>query len=711
MLLEGKYLFLKSCSGTSLSILDVARNALVQRHELGCPIVSLVSYNNALLIALDKKVILFNLNKSSIDRSWKVHQGISSLSLLGDTLYVLSRGYGTLRHEEGLKKKAKGEMTTVLTINLADDQARKATELFGFAGHGAACFSPSFARLLYYCSASNELVVRALLDGSSVSIALPSIPLLICSHKEDGSFFYADKSGCIHHCYQLLPTSTLQLLSKKQRSVHRLHWHASQPSVMELTEDGQFLVSGGTEGVLVLWSLSEGHGSESRRFLPHLNSPISALSLAKDCFAVRTNDEAIHMVSPSSMNISSVFYLPRIGTPHSQLVQDPFNANSVYVLPGLSGTMLSCDVPAQKGVELVDVAQQNAPSNPDSASAIVSQVRLTAISPSMKRMATWDDGDSLSIPESSSLQVLRFWRREKGKWLQQKAFQRIHRSLSCLSFSSSYLLSGGDSQAIIWSENQNKWFPIKKLAFRGMSVSSAAFSQDGSVLAITYSSASASLIVLYETEGFSQVAVFEASAATQSWLSFSEDCLIHACPTGVSVYDLGSLSLTWSLRLSLLSICFSPSSFAMLVNDGHKQYILTMGVEKPVPLACYRHSNPLISISFACPKVGSEEDDDGVEREIVQTTMRLVALEESSQLVVINSLQEEEEQEMEQLTWENTPLSLDPVQVPNAKRTMSSMMIKSVPDYELFLRSIPGHELPDCISAFSRFIRIKLTKS
>ena len=61
-----------------------------------------------------------------------------------------------------------------------------------------------------------------------------------------------------------------------------LHWHAHAVSALQFTPDGAQLLSGGEEGVLVLWKMHSGTaaGSDGREFVPRLGAPIVSLAVA-----------------------------------------------------------------------------------------------------------------------------------------------------------------------------------------------------------------------------------------------------------------------------------------------------------------------------------------------------------------------------------------------------------------------------------------------
>jgi NET1-associated nuclear protein 1 (U3 small nucleolar RNA-associated protein 17) len=55
-----------------------------------------------------------------------------------------------------------------------------------------------------------------------------------------------------------------------------LQWHAAAVGAITFSSDGNYLLSGGVEAVLVLWSLVSG-GTAAKQFLPRLGAPICQL--------------------------------------------------------------------------------------------------------------------------------------------------------------------------------------------------------------------------------------------------------------------------------------------------------------------------------------------------------------------------------------------------------------------------------------------------
>ncbi|KAB8338978.1 hypothetical protein FH972_021917 [Carpinus fangiana] len=78
-----------------------------------------------------------------------------------------------------------------------------------------------------------------------------------------------------------------------------LHWHREAVGALAWSADGNYLISGGVETVLVLWQLDTG----KKQFLPHLESPIQSLTISPSgaSYVVRLGDNSIMVLSTSEL--------------------------------------------------------------------------------------------------------------------------------------------------------------------------------------------------------------------------------------------------------------------------------------------------------------------------------------------------------------------------------------------------------------------------
>ncbi len=78
-----------------------------------------------------------------------------------------------------------------------------------------------------------------------------------------------------------------------------LHWHRDAVSSLKFSRDGNYLISGGTETVLVLWQLETG----KTQFLPHLTSEIErvVVNAEGDRYAIQMGDNSIMVLNTSEL--------------------------------------------------------------------------------------------------------------------------------------------------------------------------------------------------------------------------------------------------------------------------------------------------------------------------------------------------------------------------------------------------------------------------
>ncbi|PWY66856.1 WD40 repeat-like protein [Aspergillus heteromorphus CBS 117.55] len=89
----------------------------------------------------------------------------------------------------------------------------------------------------------------------------------------------------------------------KNVTPRRLHWHRSSVNSVRWSRDGNYIISGGNESVMVLWQLDTGR----KQFLPHLSSPIGniVVSTSGNSYAVKLADNSITVLSARELQPSS----------------------------------------------------------------------------------------------------------------------------------------------------------------------------------------------------------------------------------------------------------------------------------------------------------------------------------------------------------------------------------------------------------------------
>ena len=113
-------------------------------------------------------------------------------------------------------------------------------------------------------------------------------------HPTEPCIAIGDKVGKINFWY---------CFEKEQRSnpvTTSLHWHAHAVNCLAFTS-ADYLLSGGEEGVLVVWQLE----TEHKDFLPRLASDILSIAVSPDqtLYALVHKDNTIRIVSATNMKI------------------------------------------------------------------------------------------------------------------------------------------------------------------------------------------------------------------------------------------------------------------------------------------------------------------------------------------------------------------------------------------------------------------------
>ncbi|KAE8387172.1 WD40-repeat-containing domain protein [Aspergillus alliaceus] len=83
--------------------------------------------------------------------------------------------------------------------------------------------------------------------------------------------------------------------NRKTGTPRRLHWHRDVVNVVRWSRDGNYIISGGHESVMVLWQLDTGR----KQFLPHLSSPICniVVSSTGNSYVIKLADNSIIVLS------------------------------------------------------------------------------------------------------------------------------------------------------------------------------------------------------------------------------------------------------------------------------------------------------------------------------------------------------------------------------------------------------------------------------
>ncbi|KAM7541341.1 hypothetical protein Aperf_G00000038754 [Anoplocephala perfoliata] len=228
-----------------------------------------------------------------------------------------------------------------------------------------------------------------------------------------------------YHFIKMKFVEDCRLLHPKRVKRSGMHWHGFAVTALAFTREGKHLYSGGLEGVLVKWDLTDSFGGfRSRSFLSMLSSPIQAISApggaAGDCVVVLLERNSFFVVNGSLQIIykhSNFDQIPNrwreatVPLPNSSialaLCSSAFPPDShasmlpsfPVLLPGALGSLQVIDAANGKIISSMDMNQRHYVMCDEVPTPLISEALL---------MASWCDGEwiatysELKLPRMAS---------------------------------------------------------------------------------------------------------------------------------------------------------------------------------------------------------------------------------------------------------------------------------------------------------------------
>ncbi|GLI71536.1 hypothetical protein VaNZ11_016768 [Volvox africanus] len=423
----------------------------------------------------------------------------------------------------------------------------------------------------------------------------------------------------------------------KEPPLTTVHWHAHPVGALVFSEDGTYLLSGGEEGVLVLWHLE----TNRRSYLPRLGGPILGLHLSPvdpAKYLARMANNVVCVINTATMKVETMVLGIKLAPHVPMLPPAGVNGGAVAVLPAGSAAalgggsggggvlVLSCDnaelqfydIARDQHLKLMQVVPRNAISSTESTMSPAAAgsggggggpappapfVVLLALSPDGSVLATVDVRPDAG-PYGSTEACLKFWdsaallksgsgSNPKGgaPFMLNTRVDEPHRDVvtSLVYHPCRHMVvttggSGLDSEFKVWiQEGQRpeaatgvhpitaaittaatRWRCRSIGGYKSLPMTAAAFSADGSVLAV----AAAARVTLWDAESNALVAVLPAAAAgpaavvgptaatplTQLLFIPGTPFLVSSSATCLAVYNLLTATLHWCLPLHAMSI-------------------------------------------------------------------------------------------------------------------------------------------------------------
>ncbi|KAJ3180297.1 WD repeat-containing protein 75 [Geranomyces variabilis] len=427
------------------------------------------------------------------------------------------------------------------------------------------------------------------------------------------------------------------VIAKEKPISSVLHWHPHQVNGVAFSADGEYLLSGGDEAVLVVWQLS----TRRKQFLPRLSSPIRSLSISPDqaMYAVTHGDNSIRVIASATMFTKFISagpppYDTSSGRPW-QMIREPRD-DSVAIF-GLGGSLQFYDVTADQRLQQLEVTSTESSAKvkgrPSVNVAVVTHVAFAANNAWMMTVDDRLDGTA-SMWESR----LKFWnyKPDSATYVMNTRVDRPHKGHVtgvAISERKSAVLraatTGSDKYFRVWTllppnaDSQEAWSCLYSGAYRELVPESASFSSDNSLVAVTFHQ----VVTLWSASGNLLHSVLTAPSPVRS-VDFlgGSGYVISYSGHFLHVWDLLKGALWWSLRVNIAHLAVDNAScqFAVITHEDISRprknkfglvhgipeevssRILVFEADSPTPVATFVRRGRCLSSTFLPKASGTE---------------------------------------------------------------------------------------------------------
>lgn len=414
-------------------------------------------------------------------------------------------------------------------------------------------------------------------------------------------FSIGDSIGQIYRYHQL------QTADDAAPSAAMMHWHSHAVHCIQYSSNGQFLLSGGEECVLVSWHLESGR----RAYLPRLPAAVEVIAPRRDggVYAVGLSDDVLFQYNPVTREQEwEARGLDRAGgsaaasLPTRQLVVDP--VTKALVLNGSSGAgVLQFYEPfADRVLQTLLLSERNQVTRTEDEQLPALKASHSCFSARGNVLAT------LHAPteaKSGEEQALRFWtRRVDGSFYVNTAVDAPHgRALvTNVAFSPSH---HGDCVVTadelgdfkVWKMTATEggsWHCQSVVRFRDEPVTAVGFARDGSLLAVAYGNK----LTLWDVSTHSlRRVITSADGQKIRQIVFpgeNSPFVVIVTVDQVQVWNLLSLSLWWRYSVPKEAVVAEDALYERFLvwmpvtkNSKEKTLLLVFDPQTPVP-TCVR---------------------------------------------------------------------------------------------------------------------------
>ncbi|KAJ2609805.1 NET1-associated nuclear protein 1 [Coemansia sp. RSA 1365] len=433
------------------------------------------------------------------------------------------------------------------------------------------------------------------------------------------------------------------------------HWHAHRVNAIAFTEDGTML-SGGEEGVLVFWQLL----TDSRDYLPRLGSDIVGISVSPDqmSYAVMLRDNTIRIFSAVNRSLISSLQGLKFAErgvdleTQSRSVQeqrmakllddDPFTTGLVVhpathslVLNGEPGHLQVFNHLNDRHLTSIEVASFNRVSGTSASRISRPHVDLVQYSLTGLWMATVDSRkNSAQVGQStdSSTSYLKLWKLDPSDQ-SYKLVTRIDNphtnGVSAIAFCPALRRKSEDQEGLlcvstgrsdglfrVWELQDvegggHVWTCRNTAQYRGLQPGGAAFSSDGSMLAVSFGG----MVTLWDAYADAMVGSLVASAATPqlTGLGFVGGNFLAAWSAErLDMWNMLTGTVWWTLAMPIQSVFVHQrvpllALAAYQIPGSNMASVMVFSPASPTPLLALQHAGGVEAVALV-PTTDSKTD-------------------------------------------------------------------------------------------------------
>ncbi|KAI9013838.1 quinon protein alcohol dehydrogenase-like superfamily [Phycomyces nitens] len=445
-----------------------------------------------------------------------------------------------------------------------------------------------------------------------------------------------DQSGRITLQYCLAPGTEAKPL------VSVFHWHHLPVKALRFMGDGTYLMSGGDEAVLVIWQLE----TDNRQFLPRLGGSITSINISPNhkYYSVGLADNSIRLINSISQTIEQVIQGLQYAQVESNrlplttgLMVEPRNNN--IVLNGVPGSLQFYNTQGDHHVMDLEVAPTNHTARKEITDKIVtSNVEHVAFLPRGEWMATVDMRDD---GETSVELYLKFW-----QWNPNSQSYALHtrvdyphsQAITSLTFSPSTrhgpmaITTSADKTFKVWvlsTEREVVWTCRSVGVYRDSPATAAAFSDDGSILAVAFGS----MLTLWDPYENTLQGILAQPSDQESIVhaAFLGDSpyVVTASKTHFYVWNMLTCSVWWSYRCPVDQLAVDPLSgrIAIVHSSGTSGRVLVFEAKSGLPLVIH-------TLPHRCTAVTWVPQNESSDRETKSSN--LAVLDNSHDLIILS---------------------------------------------------------------------------